>query len=62
MTEPPKANITTTVELPGQAINIYETSVSIPPGEQITHKGLISLLTGHLSVLTEELNTLKDTK
>lgn len=58
----PKARITTIIELPEQSTSVYETSVSIPPGERITAKGLSSLLTGHLSVLTEELVLLKDTK
>jgi hypothetical protein len=62
MTEAPQIRIQTTVEIPGLGTTIYTTSASISPEERPNPKTISNILSGHISLLDEELNSLKETK
>ena len=57
-----KLLINTIINGPGMPTSVYETSTRIQPGETINIINIVNLLTGHLALLTEELNSLKGKK
>ena len=57
-----KLLINTIIIAPGLPSSVYETSALLQPGETFNKISLINLLTGHLALLTEELNALKGKK
>ena len=57
-----KLFINTMITAPGMPNSVYETSTLLQPGEMINKTNLVNLLTGHLALLTEELNSLKGKK
>ena len=42
--------------------SVYENSTLVHPGESVNKVNIINMLTGHLALLTEELNSLKGKK
>ncbi len=57
-----KLLINTIITGPGMPSSVYETSTLVHPGESVNKVNIINMLTGHLALLTEELNSLKGKK